>query len=69
VGERLHHHPSYWSITRGVGCVQESPTGFTRVTVDEPGRVRVGVNFAPWRAIDGGRRCADPPAARAETAG
>jgi hypothetical protein len=43
--------------------VQESPTGFTRVTVDEPGRVKVGVSFTPWRALDGGRRCADPPAA------
>jgi hypothetical protein len=53
----------YWSISRGAGCVQESPTGFTRVTVDEPGRVRVGVSFTPWRALDGGRRCADPPAA------
>jgi hypothetical protein len=53
----------YWSISSGVGCVQESPTGFTRVTVDEPGRVRVGVSFAPWRALDGGRRCADPPQA------
>ena len=33
------------------------------MTVDEPGRVRVGVSFAPWRALGGGRRCADHPPA------
>lgn len=47
----------YWSITQGSGCVEESPRGFTRLTVDEGQRVRVGVSFAPWRALDGGRRC------------
>jgi hypothetical protein len=51
----------YWSIARGTACVEESPTGFTRVTVPEPGRVRVGVDFAPWRAISGGQRCAEKP--------
>ena len=51
----------YWSISEGIGCVEESPGGFTRVTVPEAGRLRIGVSFAPWRAIDGGRRCAEAP--------
>jgi hypothetical protein len=51
----------YWAIHEGTGCVEESPGGFTRVTVSEPGRLRIGVNFAPFRAISGGTRCADHP--------
>ncbi|CAN5523505.1 hypothetical protein BH20ACT15_BH20ACT15_06700 [soil metagenome] len=51
----------YWSIAEGVGCVQESATGFTRLTVPEPGRIRVGVDFSPLRALSGGKRCASKP--------
>ncbi|HEX2358757.1 MAG TPA: hypothetical protein VHH72_02965 [Solirubrobacterales bacterium] len=53
----------YWSVVRGTGCVEESPTGFTRVIVSEPGRLRVDVDFSPWRAISRGERCAEgePP--------
>ena len=51
----------YWSVDEGTGCVEESPGGFTRVTVSEPGRLRIGVDFAPFRAISGGIRCADHP--------
>ncbi|MDP9188190.1 MAG: hypothetical protein M3O25_02955, partial [Actinomycetota bacterium] len=53
----------YWSIQDGVGCVEESPTGFTRVTVPESGMVRVGVDFSPLRALSGGKRCASHPPA------
>ncbi|MDP9227499.1 MAG: hypothetical protein M3M99_00405, partial [Actinomycetota bacterium] len=49
----------YWSVARGTGCVEESPTGFTRVKVDQPGTLRIGVDFAPWRAFSGGPRCAE----------
>jgi hypothetical protein len=51
----------YWSIAEGTGCVEESPGGFTRVTTGEPGRLKVGVSFSPFRAIGGGQRCADNP--------
>lgn len=54
---------SYWQIAQGTGCLQQSFDGFTRVYVEEPGVIRVGVDFAPWRALDGGARCADKPPA------
>ena len=53
----------YWAIEEGTGCVEESPAGFTRVTAPESGRIKVGVSFAPLRAIGGGRRCGDHPPA------
>ncbi len=51
----------YWSIEEGTGCVEESTRGFTRVIAPEPGRFRIGVDFSPLRALDGGQRCADHP--------
>jgi hypothetical protein len=51
----------YWSIAEGTGCVEESPGGFTRVTTNGPGRLKAAVSFTPFRAIGGGRRCADHP--------
>ena len=51
----------YWSILEGTGCVEESPTGFTRVTVPESGRLRIGVDFSPFRALSGGKRCSTNP--------
>lgn len=51
----------YWQIEQGTGCLEESSTGFTRVTVPEAGRLRVGVDFSPLRALDRGSRCADNP--------
>ena len=54
----------YWSIQEGIGCVEESPGGFTRVTVPQAGPIRVGVNFSPLRALSGGQRCANKPPAR-----
>lgn len=53
----------YWTIEEGTGCVQESPGGFTRVTVPEAGLIKVRVDFAPWRALGDGPRCADHPPA------
>jgi hypothetical protein len=58
---RVHWTP-YWSIEQGVGCVEQSPAGFTTLDVQDPGRFRVGVDFSPLRALDGGPRCADRPA-------
>jgi hypothetical protein len=57
---RVHWTP-YWSIEQGTGCVEQSPGGFTTLEVTEPGRFRVGVDFAPLRALDRGPRCADRP--------
>jgi hypothetical protein len=59
---RVHWTP-YWSIEQGTGCVEQSPGGYTTLDVTEPGRFRVGVDFSPLRALDGGPRCADRPAA------
>jgi hypothetical protein len=53
----------YWQIKQGTGCLEQSYDGFTRVYVDEPGVIRVGVDFSPWRALDRGIRCADKPPA------
>ena len=51
----------YWSVEEGTGCVEESSTGFTQVTVPEPGPIRIGVDFSPLRALSGGQRCANKP--------
>lgn len=51
----------YWSIEEGTGCLEESTRGFTRVIVPEQGRLRIGVDFSPLRALDRGQRCADHP--------
>jgi hypothetical protein len=59
---RVHWTP-YWSIEQGTGCVEQSPGGFTTLDVTKPGRFRVGVDFAPLRALDRGPRCADRPTA------
>jgi hypothetical protein len=53
----------YWSIEQGAGCVEQSPRGMTNLQVSKPGRVRIGVDFAPWRALSHGPRCANRPPA------
>ncbi len=50
----------YWSVAKGTGCVEEA-NGFTRVRVQEPGRIRLDVSFAPWRALASGPRCSEEP--------
>jgi hypothetical protein len=47
----------YWTVTEGDGCVEESPSGFTRVSVNRPGRLAVSVRFAPWRVGGSGPVC------------
>ena len=51
----------YWSIEQGTGCVEQSLRGDTILQVKEPGRFRIGVDVAPWRALSGGPRCANRP--------
>jgi hypothetical protein len=48
----------YWTVTEGNGCVEESPGGFTRVSLDRPGPLSVSVRFAPWRVLSSGPVCA-----------
>ncbi|MGH2956055.1 MAG: hypothetical protein ACRDL6_03580 [Solirubrobacterales bacterium] len=57
------HWTPYWSIEQGTGCVEGSPGGFTTLHVTEPGRFRAVVDFAPWRVLSDGPRCADRPPA------
>ena len=52
---RIRHTP-YWSVT-GAACVEESPDGFTRVSLERAGRVSVDASLAPWRALAGGPTC------------
>ena len=55
------HWTAYWSIERGNGCVSQAPGGYTMIDAATPGRFRVGVDFAPLRAIDAGPRCHQDP--------
>ena len=57
---RVHWTP-YWPIDRGHRLRRGVPGGFTRVTLREAGRLKIGVDFSPLRALSGGRRCADNP--------
>jgi hypothetical protein len=56
------HYTRYWTITAGSGCVAEAPRGWTYVTVNTPGRVRVVARFSLGRALGLGGSC---PALRA----
>lgn len=47
----------YWDLERGSGCVEESPNGFTRVTIDRAGPLRVGADFSPLRILSNGPNC------------
>jgi hypothetical protein len=57
---RVHWTP-YWAIQRGTGCVEQAPGGYTMLDIETPGRFRVGIDFAPWRAISSGPRCHQEP--------
>jgi hypothetical protein len=37
--------------------VEEAEGGWTRITAERPGRIRLVTTFAPGRAIDRDRRC------------
>ncbi len=60
---RVHWTP-YWSIERGTGCVEQAPDDLTMLDVQTPGRFRVGVDFAPLRAISSPPRCHQDPIIR-----
>jgi hypothetical protein len=60
---RVHWTP-YWSIEQGSGCVEQAPGGYTILDVATPGRFRVGVDFAPLRAITSSPRCHQDPVIR-----
>jgi hypothetical protein len=53
----LHlHFTPYWALTRGSGCVE--PAGpFTRLLIDRPGPVTVGIDFSFARIGATSRRC------------
>ncbi len=52
------HWTSYWSITKGHGCVQHAAGDWTDVAPDPAGSpVRVGIRATPDRALFRGRRC------------
>ena len=64
---RVHYTP-YFAITRGTGCVEQAPGGYTMLDIETPGRFRVGVDFSPWRAISQGPRCHQDPIIQSGTA-
>jgi hypothetical protein len=53
---RLRFTP-YWSLTKGRGCVEEAPKGWTAVRVARPETVHVGIDFSFARVFDHGARC------------
>jgi len=57
---RVHWTP-YWSIQQGTGCVEQAPGGYTMLDITTPGRFRVGIDFAPLRAVSSGPRCHQEP--------
>jgi hypothetical protein len=51
---RVHWSP-YWKA--GGACV-ERDGDWTRLIARRPGRIRMAIDFAPWRIVSHGRRCA-----------
>jgi hypothetical protein len=41
----------FWTLTDGEGCIGEAPGGWTYVTVDAPGPVRIAARFSLARAL------------------
>jgi hypothetical protein len=56
---RVRHTP-YWTITRGEGCVERGPDGWTVVRAARPGRITVGARFSPARVLSRAPRCTAP---------
>jgi hypothetical protein len=50
------HYTRYWTAVRGGACVKSAPGGWTAVSVNAPGVVRVATRFSLGRALglDGG---------------
>jgi hypothetical protein len=53
---RIRFSP-YWKLVRGVGCVERSPQGWTRLVLRRSGRVLVEPRFAASRMLSDGPRC------------
>jgi len=53
---RVRHTP-YWTLQDGGGCIDATPDGFTRITLERGGVHRVEARFSPRRLVRGGPRC------------
>jgi hypothetical protein len=51
------HYSRYWTVARGNGCVAPAPDGWTAVSVNAPGVVRVVARFSLGRALGLGGAC------------
>jgi hypothetical protein len=49
----------YWRIAAGAGCVEAGPLGWTRLRVDEPGRIVLATDFSIGRVRATSPRCTD----------
>jgi hypothetical protein len=47
----------YWTVVGGSACVRRAPGGWTAVSVNAPGVVRVAARFSPARALGLGDAC------------
>jgi hypothetical protein len=47
----------YWRIAAGAGCVEAGPRGWTRLRVDEPGRIVLATDFSIGRVRATSPRC------------
>ena len=54
-------HSTYFSLSDGVGCVSESPGGFTTVEMQRAGFADVSTTFSPLRIFEHGPRCRSAP--------
>ena len=57
---RIRHSP-YFALGNGVGCVEESPSGFTTVRMARAGRAEVVSDFSPVRIFQRGPSCRSAP--------
>jgi hypothetical protein len=53
---RLRFTP-YWALSRGSGCVQEAPGGWTELLARTAGSMHVVIDFSPSRIFSRGARC------------
>jgi hypothetical protein len=51
------HFTRYLTLTRGSGCVERAPGGWTAVSVDGPGTATVAARFSLARALGAGSSC------------
>jgi hypothetical protein len=53
---RVRYTP-YFNLSEGIGCVEESPNGFTTVHLSKLGIAEVSTDFSPLRIFESGPRC------------